>query len=76
MWDDILEGKVDSEIRGQVIHVQKQNFNFFFCIQLGVVLKHTDNLSSSLQYTRHVINKRSVNCKSMLFKIASYEGGS
>ena len=52
--DDILEGKVDSEIRGQVIRVQtqKQSFNFFFWIQLGVVLMHTDNLSSS---TRHVI---------------------
>ena len=54
LWDDILEGKVDSEIRGQVIRVQtqKQSFNFFFWIQLGVVLMHTDNLSSS---TRHVI---------------------
>ena len=51
LWDDILEGKVDSEIRGQVIRVQtqKQSFNFFFWIQLGVVLMHTDNLSSSLQ---------------------------
>ena len=30
--DDILEGNVDSEIRGQVIRVQtqKQSFNFFF----------------------------------------------
>ena len=29
-WDDILEGKVDSEIGGQVIRVQtqKQSFNF------------------------------------------------
>ena len=46
LWDDILEGKVDSEIRGQVIRVQTQgqSFNFFFWIQLGVVLMHTDNL--------------------------------
>ena len=30
--NDILEEKEDSEIRGQVIHVQtqKQSFNFFF----------------------------------------------
>ena len=42
LWDDILEGKVDSQIRGQVIRVQtqKQSFNFFFWIQLGVVLMH------------------------------------
>ena len=31
LWDKILEGKVDSEIRGQVIGVQTQmqSFNFF-----------------------------------------------
>ena len=34
LWDKILEGKVDSEIRGQVIGVQTQmqSFNFFFGI--------------------------------------------
>ena len=54
MWDDILEGKVDSKNWGQFISVQtqKQSFNFFFWIQLGVVLMDTDNSSSSLQYTR------------------------
>ena len=32
LLDDILEKKVDSEIRGQVIRnqTQKQSFNFFF----------------------------------------------
>ena len=32
MWDDILDGKVDSKIRGQVMRVQaqKQRFNFVF----------------------------------------------
>ena len=32
LWDDILERKVDSKIRGKVIHVQtqKQSFNSFF----------------------------------------------
>ena len=56
LYNDILEGKVDLEVRGQVIRVQmqKQNFNFFFGIQLGVVLLHTDNLSSSLEY-KHVM---------------------
>ena len=56
LWVRILEGKVDSEIRDQVIHVkmQKQSSNLFFCIQLRVVLMYTDNLSSTLQYT-HVM---------------------
>ena len=56
LWVRILEGKVDSEIRDQVIHVkmQKQSSNLFFCIQLRVVLMYTDNLSSALQYT-HVM---------------------
>ena len=36
---------------------------------------HTDNLSSSLQYT-HVMLLRSVNCKSIFFKITRYERGS
>ena len=32
LWDDILEGKVVSEIRGQIILVQtqKQSFSFIF----------------------------------------------
>ena len=32
LWDGILEGKVDSEIRGQVkgVQTQMQSFNFFF----------------------------------------------
>ena len=54
LWDHISEEKVDSKIRGQFIHVQTQmqSFNFFFWIQLEVVLMNIDNLSSS---TRHVI---------------------
>ena len=34
LWDRILERKVDSEIRGQVVGVQTQmqSFNFFFGI--------------------------------------------
>ena len=57
LWDEILEGKVDSGIRGQVIHVQmeKQGFNFFFWIQLGVALMHTNN---STIHTFHVIKVR------------------
>ena len=49
-----LEGKVDSEIPGQVIGVQTkmQSFDFLFRIQLGVlVLMHTEKLFSALKYT-------------------------
>ena len=77
LWDDILEGKVNSGIRGQAIRVQtksKVSF-FFFLIQLGVVLIITDNLSSTLQYT-HVMLKRSVNCKAMFFNIKRHRRGS
>ena len=54
LWDEILEGRVDPEVRGRVVGVQTQiqSFNFFSGIQLGdLVLRHTDNLSSSLQHT-------------------------
>ena len=52
IWDEILEEKVDSEIRGQVIGVQKQMqmFNFFLEIWSGhFALMHADNLYSTLQ---------------------------
>ena len=52
--DAILKGRVDSSARSQVIDVQTQmqNFNFFFGIQLGVlVLRYRDNSSSTLRYT-------------------------
>ena len=55
LWDEILEGSVDPEVGGRVVGVQTQmqSFNFFFGIQLGVlVLRPTDfYLSSTLQYT-------------------------
>ena len=50
---EILEGRVDPEGRGPVVGAQTQSFNFFFGVQLGVlVLRHTDNLSSTLQHTQ------------------------
>ena len=54
LWDEILEGRVDPDIRSRVVglQTQMQSFNFFLGIQLGVlVLRHTDNLSSTLQHT-------------------------
>ena len=53
LWDEILAGRVDPEIRGRFVglQTQMQSFNFFFGIQLGVlVLRHTGNLSSTLQH--------------------------
>ena len=54
MWDAILKGRVDLRARSQVIDVQTQmqSFNFFFGMQLGVlVLRHADKSSSTLRYT-------------------------
>ena len=53
--DGTSEKRVYSELRGQVIgaQTQMQIFNFFFAMQLGVlVLRHADSLSSTLQYTQ------------------------
>ena len=51
--DEILKRRVDLRDRCQVIGVQTQmqSFNFFFGIQVGVlVLRHTDYSSSTLWY--------------------------
>ena len=52
--DGTLKERVDSIVRGQVIGVQTeiQSFNFFFGIQLGIlVLRYTGNSFSALRYT-------------------------
>ena len=49
--DEILEGRVDPEVRSRFVgvQIQIQRFDFFFGIQLRIlVLRHTDNLSSAL----------------------------
>lgn len=55
LWDDILDDNPDSETRARVNGVasQMQSFNYFFgaCL-LRSVLRHTDNLSKTLQHTR------------------------
>ena len=51
MWHGILKGKVEPEIRSQVIGVQTQiqHYNFDFGTQLRVlVLMLTEKLSSAL----------------------------
>ena len=74
MWDGTLDGKVDSKIWGQVVRIQtqKQSFNFFFWIQLGVFM-YIDNLSFTLQCT-HVMLERSVNCKSFSTCFSTLQG--
>ena len=55
---EILEERVDPEVRCRVVgvHMQMQSFNLFFGIQLGVlVLRHTDYSSSTLQHTLVVL---------------------
>ena len=57
-WNDILEWKVDSEIRGQATHVQtqKQSFNSFFWIQLRIVFDvYKQLIFYSKIHTPHVI---------------------
>ena len=52
LWHEMLEGREDPEVQGRVVGVQTQmqSFNFFFGMQLGVlVLRHTNfYLSSTL----------------------------
>eukprot|EP00117_Sycon_ciliatum_P012838 scpid52838/ scgid13749/ Zinc finger MYM-type protein 1 len=52
LWDEVLAGSVDPDVRARVIGVkaQMETFNFFFGISLArLVLAHGDNLSVSLQ---------------------------
>ena len=79
LWDRVLGGKIDSEIRDQVIRVltQKQSFNLFFWIQLGVFLMHTDNFFYSTIHTRHFMKANKLQLFfNMFLNIARYERGS
>lgn len=52
LWDNSLNEKLDPEIRGRIIGVKSQmhSFDFFFGIYvLQQLLRHSDNLSKSLQ---------------------------
>ena len=47
LWDAVLKRRVDSRVGSQAIDIQTQmqSFNFFFRIQLGVlVLRHNSQL--------------------------------
>lgn len=52
VWNDALSSKLDGEMRARIIGVDTQmhTFDFLFGITLGnLLLRHTDNLSKSLQ---------------------------
>ena len=54
LWDDVLETKLDAETIGRVLGAkyQMETFEYFYCVSLGaLVLKHSDNLSKTLQHT-------------------------
>ena len=52
LWDDILDDSPDFETRARVngVATQMQCFDYFFGAYL--VLRHTDNLSKTMQHTR------------------------
>ena len=54
LWDDMLETKLDAETKGRVLGAKYQieRFEYFYCVSLGaLVLKHSDNLSKTLEHT-------------------------
>ena len=53
VWQEALCGSLDGEMRARIIGVETQmtKFDFFFGVQLGsLILRHSDNLSSTLQH--------------------------
>ena len=52
LWNDCLETRLESDVRGRIIGCQAQmkNFDFFFGLNLSQrIFSHTDNLSETLQ---------------------------
>ena len=53
VWEEALDGSLDSEMRARIIGVEAQmlKFEFLFGVRLGaLILRHSDNLSSTLQH--------------------------
>ena len=50
-WEDVQYAQVDSEMRARIVGVnaQRQTFDFLLVVTLGNLLRHTDNLSKTLQ---------------------------
>ena len=54
LWEDCLETRLQSDIRARIIWVQSQmeTYEYLHGVMLGLlILKHSDNLSRSLQKT-------------------------
>ena len=54
LWEDCLETRLQSDIRARIIGVQSQmeSYKYLYGVMLGLlILKHSDNLSRSLQKT-------------------------
>ena len=52
LWDEALEGSLDSDIKAKIqgVSSQMETFQFYFALLLAeMVLRHTDNLSKTLQ---------------------------
>ena len=52
VWNESLDGNFEPEIKGRIIGVKSQvnTFNYFYGVtMLQLVLKHSDNLSKTLQ---------------------------
>ena len=53
VWQEALNGSLDGEMRARIIGVEAQmmKFNFLFGVFLGsLILRHSDNLSKTLQH--------------------------
>ena len=54
LWDESVEVVQDTEMKARIqgVSAQMKKFDFFFSVSLGLlILKHTDNLSRTLQRT-------------------------
>jgi len=55
LWHEILDEKIDSDVRARVCGVSSQmiTFDYYFGVRLShMILRHTDNLSKTLQSTK------------------------
>ena len=52
VWEESKASSIDSEIRARIIGVETQmeNFDFFGLLLASLLLRHSDNLSKTLQH--------------------------
>ena len=51
LWEESLELVKDTEMKARIqgVTAQIKNFNYFFGVSLGLILRHTDNHSRTMQ---------------------------